>query len=97
MTPKGEAENTSLLSQLNAVNTNTSATIETVAEFNEFNVWTTTPGNSQEFSYYTSIVDNNPSGNTNVATIVYKRGTTVVVTQTFIYDAADNVTSITAS
>jgi hypothetical protein len=64
----------------------------------EKGVWDTIPGNSTEFTYYLAVdLVNNPTGNKNVQTIVYKRGVTTVVTKTFVWDADDDVVSITAS
>jgi hypothetical protein len=58
--------------------------------------WTTIPGNSIEFNYYAGVAAGNPSGSTdNIETAVYKQGITTVFTQTFTYNADDNVLSIT--
>ena len=59
--------------------------------------WDKIVGNSIEFTYYTSVVANNPSGNKNVATAIYKTGATTMFTQTFVYDATDDVLSITTA
>ena len=63
----------------------------------EKEIWDRIVGNSIEFTYYTTIVANNPSGNKNVATAVYKDGGVTQFTQTFAYDASDDVLSITTT
>ena len=59
--------------------------------------WDKIIGNSIEFTYYTTVVANNPSGNKNVATAIYKTGVSTIFTQTFVYDATDDVLSITTA
>lgn len=63
----------------------------------EMGVWSTIPGNSEEYTYYTGIVAGNPSGNKNVQTVVFKTGVTTIATQTYTWDSDDDVLSITAS
>lgn len=57
-----------------------------------------TPGNSIEVTYYSGVAAGNPSGTTtNIETLVYKSGTTVIATKTIEYNAADDITKITIS
>lgn len=62
-----------------------------------FNVWSKIPGNSVEFTYYTGVVAGNPSGNKNIQTAVYKTGAATIATETFTYDAADDVLTVTGT
>lgn len=50
-----------------------------------------TVGNSKEVTYYSGVAAGNPSGNKNVETIVYKTGVTTILTQTFTWDADDDL------
>jgi len=60
--------------------------------------WALIPNNSVEYNYYIGVAPGNPSGSTdNVETAVYKTGATTVFTQTFEYNAANNVVKITVS
>jgi hypothetical protein len=57
--------------------------------------WTNITGNSVNYTYYTGVAAGNPSGDTNnVETAEYFTGATLVFTQTFIYNANNNVTSV---
>ncbi len=56
--------------------------------------WQYQTGNSLAFTYYSGVVTGNPSGNTNVESIAYMTGVTTVFTQTFTYDANDNVLTL---
>jgi hypothetical protein len=68
------------------------------SEFAEKLAWTQTPGNSVVYSYYAGVAAGNPSGNTNnIETAEYSDKVGVVFTQTFTYDANDNVLSIIVS
>ena len=63
----------------------------------EKNVWDSIAGNSIEFTYYTDTGGGaNPSGNKNIETAIYKTGVATIVTKTFVWDADDDVLSITA-
>ena len=60
--------------------------------------WLTIPTNSVAYSYYAGVAAGNPSGNTNnIETAVFSDAGGVVFTQTFTYDANDNVLSIVVS
>jgi hypothetical protein len=60
--------------------------------------WTSVSGNSIEYAYYSGVAAGNPSGNTsNVETATYKTGVSTIFTQTFAYNAADLVISITTT
>lgn len=60
--------------------------------------WTVIVGNSVAYNYYAGVAAGNPSGNTNnIETAVFSDTTGVVFTQTFTYDANDNVLSIVVS
>ena len=63
----------------------------------KLSTWTSIAGNSKEFTYYTGVEAGNPSGTANIKTVTYKTGATTVVTQTYAWDATDNVITITAS
>jgi len=66
--------------------------------YQELSVWTSIPGNSIEYTYYTGIEAGNPSGTlTNPKIIAYKTGVAVIVTQTITYNNLDNELTITAS
>lgn len=57
--------------------------------------WTVISGNNVVYTYYTGIVVGNPSGDTNnVETAEFYEGASLIFTQTFIYDANNNCTSI---
>lgn len=60
--------------------------------------WLTIPTNSVAYNYYAGVAAGNPSGNTNnIETAVFSDIGGVVFTQTFTYDANDNVLSIVVS
>jgi len=60
--------------------------------------WNTIAGNNTTYTYYSGIVPGNPSGSTsNVETAEYFDYTGLVFTQTFTYDANDNVLTITTT
>lgn len=87
-----------LLTAIQAILTTIDADTSAILTLEELENWTNIAGNSKEFTYYTDAGGGaNPSGNNNVATVLYKTGVTTVLTQTFIYDINDNVLSITAS
>lgn len=61
-------------------------------------VWLTVPGNSVSYTYYSGVVPgNNPSGNTNVETIVFSDGGGAVFTQTYSYNLSDDLVSVAVS
>lgn len=72
----------------------------TIAQTDLFNLmsrsnWTSSLGNSVEYTYYAGIEAGNPTGTTtNVKTVVYKTGVTTIFTQTITYNAADLAISI---
>jgi hypothetical protein len=72
----------------------------TIAQTDLFNLmsrsnWTSSLGNSVEYTYYAGVEAGNPSGTTtNVKTVVYKTGVTTIFTQTIAYNAADLAISI---
>jgi hypothetical protein len=68
-----------------------------IENYTNLDVWDSVAGNSKEFTYYSGISAENPSGEKNVESIIYKTGVTTVVTRTFTWDADDDVLSITAS
>ena len=60
--------------------------------------WITIPTNSVAYNYYAGVAAGNPSGNTNnIETAVFSDAGGIVFTQTFTYDANDNVLSIVVS
>lgn len=64
----------------------------------QLNIWDKIAGNNKLISYFSGVAAGNPSGNVeNIQTIQFRTGTTVIITQTFVYNAADNVLSITAT
>ena len=66
-----------------------------IASTENFNL---TSGNVIEITYYTGIEPGNPSGTTtNIETVIYKSGSTTVVTKTLEYDANDNLIKITVN
>ena len=56
-----------------------------------------TPGNIIEITYYTGVEPGNPSGTTNIKTVIYKSGSTTIATKTLEYDASDNIIKITVN
>lgn len=66
-------------------------------EQNVLDNWTSIPGNSIEYTYYSGVSGNNPSGNENVRFARYYDAGTLTLTKEFTYDANDNVLSATAS
>jgi hypothetical protein len=62
-------------------------------------VWDQIIGNSKEITYYAAgpTPAENPSGNKNVQSVIYKEGVSTIITQTFTYDVDDDVLTITAS
>jgi len=60
--------------------------------------WDTTVGNTKTFTYYAGAGPGHPAATTTeVQTIVYSDGGGVVFTQTFTYDASNNVLTIVVS
>ena len=60
--------------------------------------WTAVPGNSKEFTYFSDTGGGrNPSGNKNINTIVYKVGTTTVFTESYDWDADDDLVKVVTS
>ena len=53
--------------------------------------WNLIPGNVIEYVYYTGVVSGNPSGSPNLRQIIYKQGSTTLLTTTFTYDSSDRV------
>lgn len=80
----------SLLSSIDSVVGN----IFTIVNFSN---WESVQGNTIEFTYYTGTTADNPSGKANLATKVFKTGATTVFTQTFSYNAADDIVKITTT
>lgn len=68
------------------------------SESTERIAWARIAGNSIVYNYYAGVSAGNPSGNTNnVETAEYSDKLGVVFTQTFTYDANDNIISIVVS
>lgn len=63
----------------------------------EIEIWDKIPGNSIVFTYYAGVEAGNPSGNKNVKIADYQTAAVSQFTQTFAYDADDDVISITAA
>lgn len=60
--------------------------------------WTTIPGNIITMTYYAAGVSGNPGTSLNNAeTAVYSNGSGTVFTQTFTYDANNNILTVTVS
>lgn len=60
--------------------------------------WNTIAGNVTTITKYTGVEAGNPSGNVaNIKTIVFSNGEGTVFTNTFAYDAANDVINITTS
>ena len=74
------------------------ASLSNIETYNLRDNWNTVAGNIATLSYYSGVVAGNPSGTTtNVETSVYSDGGGTVFTNTFTYDAADNILTITTS
>jgi len=60
--------------------------------------WEFVAGNSKEMTYYPTSVPgtdpNNPSGNENLQTVVFKQGVSTIITQTFTYDTSDRIVTL---
>lgn len=86
------------LGLLVASGSSSSAFLETIATNTTRENWNTVVGNTVTFSYYAGIAGGNPSGNTsNVETAVYSNGAGTAFTNTFTYDANDNILTIVTS
>jgi hypothetical protein len=84
-----------LLTTIDASLTTIDTNISSLLTSTDLANWTLVAGNSIEYSYYTGIAPGNPSGSTsNVETIVYKQGATIIITQTISYNASDLAISI---
>lgn len=70
------------------------ATLAIIEAYMLNEVWTTIPGNSVAYTYYSGITVGNPLGNNNLETASYSDTGGVVYTQTFSYDTDDNVINI---
>ena len=68
-----------------------------IENYTNLSAWDAVAGNSKEFTYYSGVSAENPSGEKNVESIIYKTGITTIVTRTFTWDADDDVLTITAS
>ena len=60
-------------------------------------VWTCIPGNSIEYAYYSGVEAGNPSGNKNLKTATYKKGTDTVFTVTYTWDSSDDILTETCN
>ena len=76
---------------LSSINNN----LNTISSNTSKENWDKIVGNSTEYTYIPSAL--NPLTDFLVQTIIYKTGVTTMFTRTFVYDADDNVTSITAT
>ena len=92
--------------QLRAANVNvtvsnpTTATETGLAKETKQNlaVWEAIAGNNKTLAYYVGLAAGNPSGSTsNIQTIQFKTGASVIVTQNFTYDSNNNILTITAA
>lgn len=69
-----------------------------VKDYNLAQNWDTVQNNSIAYTYYTGVEAGNPSGTaTNVKTKEYKKAGKTIFTQTFTYNAADDILTVTVS
>lgn len=71
--------------------------LDTLINRADLDTWDKIAGNSKEFTYYSGVTPENPSGNKNVESILFKTGVTTILTQSFTYDSEDDVITITAT
>ena len=72
-------------------------TLDSIEENTKREAWTTVIGNSIAYTYYAGVTPANPSGAANLETAVHSDGGGVVYTQTFSYNANNEVVSIVVS
>lgn len=96
------ADTTTLVTNSNAILADTNQLVtDTTQLINAVNLtnqkldlqnWDTVVGNSLTYTYFSGVTPNNPSGNTaNLESTQYYEGVSLIITQTFVYDATDRL------
>lgn len=96
-TASNSSSTTTTTQQVENLLTSIDSVVGNIFTIVNFGNWEYNAGNIVEFTYYGGISADNPSGKANLATKVFKTGATTVLTQTFSYNATDNVVKITTT